>query len=79
MARHIVLLVAPPVVGGQQWWVNRIANKPHLASLAGYVRDLAEPRTLELDTDTYAPLPGLLEALDFALIRRHPWWTAGVV
>ena len=68
MARRAVLLVAPPVLGGRGWWANRIANKPHLASLAGYVRDIAEPRTLELDTDVAAPLAGLLEALDFALI-----------
>ena len=68
MTRRAVLLVAPPVVGGQGWWANRIANKPHLASLAGCVRDIAEPRTLELDIDAAAPLPGLLEALDFALI-----------
>jgi radical SAM superfamily enzyme YgiQ (UPF0313 family) len=68
MARRAVLLAAPPVLGGQGWWANRIANKPHLASLAGYVRDIAEPRTLELDTDVSAPLADLLEALDFALI-----------
>ena len=69
MARRIVLLVTPPVLGGQQWWVDRIANKPHLASLAGYVRDVAEPRTLELDGDTDAPLADLLDALDFALVE----------
>ena len=63
-----MLLVAPLVVGGRGWWANRIANKPHLASLTGYVRDIAEPRTLELDIDATAPLEGLLEALDFALI-----------
>ena len=68
MSRPAVLLVAPPVVGGQGWWANRIANKPHLASLGGYVRDIADPRTLELDIDATAPLPDLLEALDFALI-----------
>src|SRR5213075_797698 len=68
MTRPAVLLVAPPVVGGQGWWANRIANKPHLASLGGYVRDIADPRTLELDIDATAPLPDLLEALDFALI-----------
>ena len=68
MTRRAVLLVAPPVVAAQGWWVNRIANKPHLASLGGFVRDIAEPRTLELDTDAGAPLQDLLEALDFALI-----------
>ena len=68
MAGHAVLLVAPPVIGGQEWWANRIANKPHLASLSGCVRDVAEPRTLELDTDTRISVPGLLEALDFALV-----------
>jgi radical SAM superfamily enzyme YgiQ (UPF0313 family) len=68
VTRRALLLVSPPVVHGQRWWTNRIANKPHLASLAGYVRDLAEPRTLELDLDTGTPLARLLEALDFALI-----------
>lgn len=68
MSRPAVLLVVPPVVGGRGWWANRIANKPHLSSLAGFVRDIAEPRTLELDIDASAPLDGLLEALEFALI-----------
>jgi radical SAM superfamily enzyme YgiQ (UPF0313 family) len=68
MARDALLLVSPPVVHGQRWWGNRIANKPHLASLAGYVREFAEPRTLELDLDSTAPLDGLLEALNFALV-----------
>jgi radical SAM superfamily enzyme YgiQ (UPF0313 family) len=44
-----LLLISPPVLHGQRWWANRIANKPHLASLGGYVRDLANVVTLELD------------------------------
>jgi len=68
MSRRALLLVSPPVVYGQGWWANRIANKPHLASLSGHVRDLAEPRTLELDLTAAAPLEGLLEALEFAIV-----------
>jgi radical SAM superfamily enzyme YgiQ (UPF0313 family) len=47
--RRGLLLVAPPILHGAGWWANRIANKPHLHSLAGYVRDLARVRVLELD------------------------------
>jgi len=65
--RRALLLVSPPVLFGDRWWANRIANKPHLASLAGYVRDLAEPRTLELDTVAGSPLPGLLAQVEAAL------------
>ncbi len=50
MARHTLLLISPPVLYATTWWANRIANKPHLASLAGYVRDLADVRVLEMDT-----------------------------
>jgi radical SAM superfamily enzyme YgiQ (UPF0313 family) len=49
MARQTLLLVCPPVLYATTWWANRIANKPHIASLAGYVRDLADVRVLELD------------------------------
>lgn len=49
MARRTVLLVSPPVLHAKTWWANRIANKPHLASLAGYVRDLADVHVLEMD------------------------------
>jgi radical SAM superfamily enzyme YgiQ (UPF0313 family) len=61
-----LLLISPPVLHGQHWWANRIANKPHLASLAGYVRDLAEVRTLELDLVSGLPLEPLLGEVDRA-------------
>ena len=67
MARGALLLISPPVLFGERWWANRIANKPHLASLAGFVRDLAEPRILELDIDARRPLPELLAEIDTAL------------
>ena len=37
-----ILLVAPPVLYADTWWSARVASKPHLHSLAGFVRDLAE-------------------------------------
>ena len=49
MIRPTLLLITPPVLCAKRWWGNRIANKPHIASLAGYVRDLANVRILELD------------------------------
>ena len=61
-----VLLVSPPVLCGQRWWVNRIANKPHLASLSGNVRDLAEVQTIELDLIAGKPLGPLLAQVDRA-------------
>jgi len=59
--------VSPPVLYGAGWWANRIANKPHLASLAGYVRDLVEVLTLELDRVTGPPDEHDLTRLDRAL------------
>ena len=50
MARRTLLLISPPVLHAGRWWANRIANKPHLDSLAGYVRDLADVRLVEMDT-----------------------------
>ena len=47
--RPRLLLVSPPVLHAARWWGNGDANKPHLDSLAGYVRDLADVRILELD------------------------------
>ena len=67
MALRTLLLISPPVLHGQRWWANRIANKPHLASLTGFVRDLAATRTLELDLDSGTPLPLLLSQVDEAL------------
>src|SRR5262245_4511912 len=47
--RPRLLLVSPPVLHAARWWGNGDANKPHLDSLAGYVRDLADVRILEMD------------------------------
>lgn len=62
-----LVLVSPPVLHGAGWWANRIANKPHLASLAGHVRDLATVITLELDRLAGPPSDALLARLDEAL------------
>src|SRR5437899_2026800 len=45
----MLLLVSPPVLFGQTWWRKHIASKPHLLSLAGFVRDVAEVRIADLD------------------------------
>jgi radical SAM superfamily enzyme YgiQ (UPF0313 family) len=50
-----LLLVSPPVLYAPTWWSSRVASKPHLHSLAGFVRDLAETRLVELDLQTRAP------------------------
>ena len=55
MSRSTVLLVAPPVLYAATWWSARVASKPHLHSLAGFVRDLADVRILELDLQTGTP------------------------
>jgi radical SAM superfamily enzyme YgiQ (UPF0313 family) len=44
-----VLLIAPPVLYAPTWWSRKVASKPHLHSLAGFVRDVAEVRILQLD------------------------------
>jgi anaerobic magnesium-protoporphyrin IX monomethyl ester cyclase len=49
MTRKTLLLISPPVMYAKRWCGNWIANKPHLASLSGYVRDLADVRILELE------------------------------
>ena len=67
MSRLVVLLVAPPVLYAPTWWSARVASKPHLHSLAGFVRDLAEVRILELDTQAGSPsgdVAGFLAAID---------------
>jgi radical SAM superfamily enzyme YgiQ (UPF0313 family) len=66
-SRITVLLVAPPVLYAATWWSARVASKPHLHSLAGFVRDLAEVRILELDVQTTVAagdVGGLLAAID---------------
>ena len=70
MPRSAVLLVAPPVLYAATWWSARVASKPHLHSLAGFVRDLAEVRILELDLQTPPPsgnVEGTLDAIDESL------------
>ncbi|MCC6624973.1 MAG: cobalamin-dependent protein [Deltaproteobacteria bacterium] len=67
MTRRTLLLVSPPVLFGQGWWKDRFGNRPHIASLAGYVRDLAEVRTLALDDVAGAPLEPLLAEVEAAL------------
>jgi radical SAM superfamily enzyme YgiQ (UPF0313 family) len=44
-----LVLIAPPVLYAPTWWSRKVASKPHLHSLAGYVRDLAVTRIVELD------------------------------
>lgn len=62
MPRSAVLLIAPPVLYAGTWWSARVASKPHLQSLAGFVRDLADVRILELDLQAPTP-PGDVERL----------------
>ncbi len=66
MPRSAVLLVSPPVLYAATWWSARVASKPHLHSLAGFVRDLADVHILELDLQSPAPsgdVDGLLAAI----------------
>ena len=56
MSRPTVLLLAPPVLYAGTWWSSKVASKPHLYSLAGFVRDIADVRITELDVNT-APRP----------------------
>lgn len=67
MTRRRVLLVSPPVLHAKTWWANRIANKPHLASLAGYVRNLADVEVLEMDVSAGVADDDELARLDGAL------------
>src|SRR5262245_21047539 len=60
MSRPTILLVAPPVLCAATWWSPRMASKPHLHSLAGFIRDLADVRMLELDLET-GPPPGEID------------------
>jgi len=67
MSRPTVLLLAPPVLYAGTWWSSKVASKPHLYSLAGFVRDIADVRIAELDVNM-APRPddvaGFLEGID---------------
>ena len=49
MFRSTVLLVSPPVLYAPTWWSSKVASKPHLHSLAGFIRDIADTRIVELD------------------------------
>ena len=73
-----LLLVSPPVLYGANWWANRIANKPHLASLSGVVRKLARVETLELDRVAGEDEATLLTQLDL-LIESIPRGELGLV
>lgn len=63
MARRLnVLLISPPVLYAPTWWSDAIGSKPHLYSLAGFVRDLADVQVIELENILGAPTS--LEAVD---------------
>jgi radical SAM superfamily enzyme YgiQ (UPF0313 family) len=64
MSRPTVLLVVPPVLYAATWWSARVASKPHLHSLAGFVRDLADVRILELDLCIAGDADSLLASID---------------
>lgn len=64
MSRKSVLLIVPPVLHAKSWWGNRAANKPHLASLSGYVRDIADVRILELDLSNDGDSAAQLSLID---------------
>ena len=66
MACPVVLLISPPVLYAQSWWSGRVASKPHLHSLSGFIRDIAEVRLLELDLTTVVEegVDAMLAAVD---------------
>jgi len=57
MSRATVLLLSPPVLYAPTWWSSKVASKPHLHSLAGFIRDIADSRIVELDV-LMGPPPG---------------------
>ena len=62
-----VLLVSPPVLYAPTWWSSKVASKPHLHSLAGFIRDIAGTRIVELDVLLGSPpgaIPDFLEQID---------------
>jgi len=65
-----LLLVVPPVLQPTSWWARCTANKPHLASLGGFVRDVAEVRVVELDCAP-SPEPGTAPGVPGA--EAPPW------
>src|SRR5436190_21158505 len=56
-----VLFLSPPVLYAPTWWSSKVASKPHLHSLAGYIRDIAETRIVELDVLMGSPPPSGVE------------------
>jgi radical SAM superfamily enzyme YgiQ (UPF0313 family) len=71
VARPTVLLIAPPVLYAKSWWSARVASKPHLYALAGFIRDVADVRILELDTGADVELD--LDGVDLVGISS---WTS---
>src|SRR5256885_1958093 len=59
-----VLLLSPPVLYAPTWWSSKVASKPHLHSLAGYIRDIAETRIVELDVAMGSPPGKVADFLD---------------
>src|SRR3954462_3445161 len=59
-----LLLLSPPVLYAPTWWSSKVASKPHLHSLAGYVRDIAETRIVELDVLMGSPSGDVEEFLE---------------
>lgn len=55
MSGPTVLLISPPVLYAASWWHSEMPSKPHLSSLAGFVRDIATVRILDLDLIMGAP------------------------
>ena len=67
-----LLLISPPVLFGTTWWRKHIASKPHLLSLAGFVRDIAGVRIADLDLSMDLPAAQCLDddAVSSALLRE---------
>jgi radical SAM superfamily enzyme YgiQ (UPF0313 family) len=68
-----VLLVSPRVLHAPTWWCGGVASKPHLHSLAGFVRDVADVSILELDTNVGTPNDATLPIEDVDLVGISCW------
>lgn len=69
MRRTRLLLVSPPAPYDVRQWAAPIPCKPQLHSLAGFVRDVADARIVELDVTMGSPgsfegVPAFLERID---------------
>jgi radical SAM superfamily enzyme YgiQ (UPF0313 family) len=63
-----LLLIAPPVLYAPTWWSRKVASKPHLHSLAGFVRDIAQVKIVELDVQySGGELEPFLDGIDLGL------------